>query len=520
LISFVMKKEGMDFASALKNLAPRAGVIIPEKKQSAAEDERASRLYGINEAAAEYYHQLLLSSPAAEAARKYVKGRYLKSETVSSFRLGFSLDSWDGLKKHLLAKGFREKELVLAGLAVEKGERIYDRFRGRLMFPIFDPKSRVIGFGARALDDSMPKYLNSAESPVFSKNSVLYGIDRARSAIREQNKAVIVEGYMDVLTAHQHGFVNVIASMGTSLTENQIAILKGMTQHICLALDADTAGSAATLRGIEICRNALAEKVKGPKQWGGAPVQLGTEISILSMPEGKDPDEVIRQSAEEWERLIEQASLLMDHLFDSTAREYDLSSPEQAAQFISRIVPLIAEMQDSSVREGYLNRLAQKTGLSDKVLRGKVADVLYRKRTKRKPIPTTGISPSMHTGDRLEEQCLSLLIQYPRLKDTVSDLLPEHFERSENREIFSAVWVSTSPEEIPDKLDPILNEHFQALAEKTHPPSDRQTRERELAECLHRLEVRRRQSALAAARDIEENSTRLKELWHQQSGLR
>ncbi len=239
LISFVMKKEGLDFGEALKLLAPRAGVILPEERQKTVEDELAPKLYQINEAAADYYHQLLLTSPVAAGARKYVEGRYLTPETVSQFRLGFSLDSWDGLKQHLQKQGYKEADLVAAGLAIAKEGHTYDRFRGRLMFPITDPKGRVIGFGARALDDSTPKYLNSSESPVFAKNAVLYGVDRAVADIRKQGKAIIVEGYMDALTAHQNGFRNVVASMGTSLTENQIAILKSLTKHICLSLDAD-----------------------------------------------------------------------------------------------------------------------------------------------------------------------------------------------------------------------------------------------------------------------------------------
>ncbi|MFO8101595.1 MAG: DNA primase [Dehalococcoidia bacterium] len=517
LISFMMKKEGLDFSEALKILAPRAGITLPERKQRAFEDERIPRLHEINESAANYYHQLLLESPAAEHARKYVQNRYLTPETVKEFRLGFSLDSWDGLKNYLQKQGYKETEMVSAGLLIAKEDRAYDRFRGRLMFPITDPKGRVIGFGARALDDSTPKYLNSAESPVFAKNSVLYGIDRAKESIRQQGKAVIVEGYMDVLTAHQHGFRNVIASMGTALTENQIAILKGLTRHICLSLDADAAGSAATLRGIEVCRNALAEKVQGPKGWLGGPAQLGTEISIISMPEGKDPDEVIRENPEEWQGLVENASPLMDHLFATTAGEFDLSRPEEVSQFVSRLVPLIAEMGDSGSREVYLTKLSKLTGLSDRVLRGKIADLLYQKKPGKKQPKKVELSPSVRTGDPIEEQCLVLLLKYTHLRDKIGGLSPHHFERSENREIFLALRDISEENNMEGKLSPILQEHLQELNQREQPPSDKDMQERELAECVHRLEVRRRQAALAAEKDIEENSVRLKELWHQRS---
>ena len=222
-ISFVRKKEGLVFGEALKMLADRTGVTLPEKKTHTADDTLSPKLYQINEAAAQYFHDLLLNSPAAEEARKYVEGRQLLPETVKEFQLGFSLDSWESLKQHLKQQGHREADMVAAGLAIAKEDRIYDRFRGRLMFPICDAKGRVLGFGARALDDSMPKYLNSSESSVFSKSNVLYGLDRARSAIREHNKVVIVEGYMDALTAHQHGFRNVIASRSSRLPAEHLS---------------------------------------------------------------------------------------------------------------------------------------------------------------------------------------------------------------------------------------------------------------------------------------------------------
>ncbi len=516
LISFVMKKEGLDFGEALKLLAPRAGVILPEERQKTVEDELAPKLYQINEAAADYYHQLLLTSPVAAGARKYVEGRYLTPETVSQFRLGFSLDSWDGLKQHLQKQGYKEADLVAAGLAIAKEGHTYDRFRGRLMFPITDPKGRVIGFGARALDDSTPKYLNSSESPVFAKNAVLYGVDRAVADIRKQGKAIIVEGYMDALTAHQNGFRNVVASMGTSLTENQIAILKSLTKHICLSLDADAAGSAATLRGIEICRNALARKVQGPKGWMGGSTQLGTEISIISMPEGMDPDEVIRENPEEWQRLVENASPLMDHLFAATAREFDLSKPEGVSQLVNRLIPLIAEMGDSGVREGYLTKLSGLSGLGDDFLKKKVADI-YKEQPRKKRSQKIDLSRPIKTGDPLEEQCLVLLLKYPHLRDKTSILSSSYFERSENREIFLALHRNKQEDDILSGLTPVLHEHLQELTNREQPPSDREMQGRELSECLHRLEVRSRQVALAAEKDVEENSARLKELWRRRS---
>ena len=526
LISFIMKKEGLDFGEAMKALAPRAGVILPEKKVKTAENEHIPKLYQINESAADYYHQLLLTSPAAAGARKYVKGRYLTPETVSEFRLGFSLDSWDGLKQHLKEQGYKEADLIAAGLVIAKEDRTYDRFRGRLMFPISDPKGRAIGFGARTLDDSNPKYLNSPESPVFAKNSVLYGVDRARGTIREQGKAVIVEGYMDALTAHQNGFQNVIASMGTALTENQIAILKSITKHICLSLDADAAGNAATLRGIEICRNALAEKVQEPKRWLGGSTQLGTQISIISMPEGKDPDEVIRENPDEWQRLVDNAHPLMDHLFDVTSKEFDLSKPEEVSQLVNRLVPLISETEDSGIREKYLTKLAELTGLSDSVLKGKVADLLYKKQPKKKQAKKIEVSRPIQTGDQLEEYCLCLLFKYPALRNGIGNLATDYFERSENREIFVNWQEEQDMDDIRGNLDSALHEHFESIARREIPPLDKSEQQKALEDCIRRMTERKlRHQLVFEAVAVEEGeiseqgSKRLTELQHQHNAL-
>ncbi|MDY6911999.1 MAG: DNA primase, partial [Chloroflexota bacterium] len=424
LLSFVMKKEGLEFGEALEIMAQKAGVSLPEKRVASPEDRQTPKLYQINEAASQYYHGLLLSSPAAQSAREYVQKRRLTPETIEEFQLGFSPDLWEGTKNHLIELGYHEADLVAAGLLVTKEDRTYDRFRGRLMFPICEGRGRVLGFGARALDDSMPKYLNSSESPVFTKSSILYGINRARSAIREQGKVVIVEGYMDALTAHQHGFRNVVASMGTALTEKQIAILKGMTTHICLSLDADAAGNAATLRGIEICRNMLTEGVRGVRGWLGGSTELSATIDIITLPEGQDPDQVIRENSEEWQRLVDQAQPLTDYLFAVTASKFNLSRPEEKAQLTEQLLPLVAQISDSAVREVYLGKLSTLTGLSERALAGKLAEqkVPSRKPSKSKRKGVEVSSSPLRTGDQLEEHCLALLLNYPGLRNAIGEL--------------------------------------------------------------------------------------------------
>ncbi|MCL0103128.1 DNA primase [Dehalococcoidia bacterium] len=522
LISFVMRKEGLDFGGALKTMAQRAGVPLVEKK-TRADEGRSALLYRINETAAQYYHQLLLSSSLAQGAREYVQRRGLGEEILREFQLGFSLDEWEGLKQHLSKQGYSESDLVAAGLVAEKGGRTYDRFRGRIMFPICDAKGRVGGFGARALDDSVvPKYLNSAAGPVFDKSSILYGIDRAQGAIREQGRVVIVEGYMDVITAHQCGFRNVVASMGTALTEKQIAVIKGLTAHVCLCLDPDAAGDAATLRGIEACRRTLDRGVREMPNWLAGSSELRGMISIISLPEGKDPDQVIRESPDEWRSLVDGAQPLMDYLLEAAAERFDVSRPEGKTQVSQQLLPLIAEMKDGVEREVYLGKLSRLVGLNEKTLAGMAAQLHKTKPGKERRYQVD--RPFQQTGG-LEEYCLCLLLKYPSLRGLAGNLTPDHFDRSENREVFVA-W-HQSPDDVQGNLDAALHQYLQSLIDRQYPPLDKRQQKQALAECFRRLDERRlrsqlifeAESALETGEGLAESSARLTELQRQHATL-
>jgi DNA primase len=485
LFSFVMKKEGLDFGETLKLLANKAGVSLERKKETS-ESKLTERLYQINEAAAQYYHELLLHSPAAEGARDYaMKKRGLTPKTIDDFQLGFC--AGEGLKKHLLEQGYLEKELLSLRLLGEKDGRTYDFFRHRLMFPIRDSKSRVVGFGGRALDDSVPKYLNSPQTAIFDKSSILYGIDRAKGAIREKKLAVIVEGYMDVITAHQHGFTNVVGSMGTALTDKQLNTLKGLTRNLAFALDPDTAGDAATLRAIETARRILDREDLEMVTWLGGTSKLKAEIKIISMPQGKDPDVVIREDPQSWQQLVDHALPLMEHLLTMTTSRFDLTKPEEKSRASEQLLPMIIELDDDVQREFYLSKLSNLLGVSDKTLRG-IAARLSRTRsekvTKTEPTPSTSTS----FGDPAEEQCLCLLLKHPELRDKAKGLSPEHFEHSDNREIF-IVWRNTSDlDMLLSTIEPDLREHVKALCERALPPTDEKKSEEALLSCIRRLE--------------------------------
>jgi DNA primase len=447
VFSFVMKKQGIDFGEALRQLAQRAGVAIPSRFEPGAESEEKQRLYQINQAAALYF-QNLLNSPAGEKAKSYVTERGFTPQTISDFQLGYSSNSWEGLKKYLMERGYTEKEMLNAGLIIEpEGKKTHDRFRNKLMFPIADGRGRIIGFGARVLDDSLPKYINSPQTPVFDKSGSLYGINLATTAIRQQDQAVIVEGYMDVITAHQNGFNNVVASMGTAVTEKQVNTLKRLSKNITLALDADAAGEEAMLRGV------------------GFENTLGAEVKVIILPEGKDPDNVIKQDAKAWQKLVEEALPVVDYTFNMVASELDLTTAKGKSLAVDKLLPVIAEIKDPIRQAHYLQKLAQLLKVSEHSLEAALARIRPRQVRGRvgesRPEATTYLHPLLSSP--LEEYCLALLLQHPELKAKDEGLLPEYFENSENREIFIAWQQSDKIELVKEKLEPAIHEHLDSL---------------------------------------------------------
>ncbi|MGH2538607.1 MAG: DNA primase, partial [Candidatus Promineifilaceae bacterium] len=335
VFSFVMKKEAWDFKEALARLAERAGVALseprPEQKEQAAAEARLADLLA---AAADYYHQLFLHAPQAAGARAYVEGRGLSAETVTTFQLGYALDSWDAGRNHLNAQGYDDEALTAAGLLTvnEEKESRYDRFRGRLMIPIRDAGGRTVGFGARALDaEAVPKYLNSPQTAAFDKGKTLFGLDLARRAIREARQAVVVEGYLDVMQAWQAGYRNVVAQMGTALTEAQLRLLKRYTRRFVIALDGDAAGAQATLRSLEVARGALAGEDEAGFDAHGLvrhESRLEADIRVVTLPAGTDPDELIRDDPAAWPGLVEAARPIVAHVIEVVTAGLDLSDPK------------------------------------------------------------------------------------------------------------------------------------------------------------------------------------------------
>jgi DNA primase len=478
IFSFTMKKEGIDFGQALRLLAQRSGITLSSREvPSKAEDEKKERLFQINEAATEYYHHLLSSTKAGAPARSYLEKRKIMPETIKEFRLGLGPDAWETIKNYLVGKGYTEKELGEAGLIIEKEEGVsYDRFRNRLLFPICDIKGRVTGFGARVLDESLPKYINSPETLIFDKSNSLYGMDRAKAAIKSKNSVIIVEGYMDVLLAHQHGWQNVVGSMGTSLTEKQVEGIKRLTNNITLALDSDLAGEEATLRGKAILAYS------------------NVEANVILLPPGKDPDEVIIEKPALWQQLVERAMPIMDFAFQSVISKVDINKARDKSLAVQKLLPSIYEMKDPVQQSHYVKKMARELKIEESAI--KAASRGLKANLKRSQTSKTAEQSRLarqFLSSPIEEYCLALVLKYPELRPLAQELSPEHFEFTENREVFVKWQHSSSISDLESKLDTSILEHLYYVVNKNFPPDiqeNERTRHQDLAQCILRLQER------------------------------
>jgi len=484
VFAFIMKKEGLDFGEALRLLAQRAGVTLPSRAEYGEKKEEKEEFYQANDAAALYFHNLLLNSPAAAKAKSYIEKRGFTARTISDFQIGFSLDTWDALKLYLMEKGHSEKTLVTAGLLYENEKgKTSDRFRGKLMIPIRDSRGRVTGFGARVLDDSLPKYVNSPQTPTFDKSGTLYGIDRAAAEIRKQDKAIIMEGYMDVIMAHQYGVTNAVASMGTAITETQVNILKKLSKNLILSLDADAAGEEAMLRTV------------------GFENVLGAEIRVIRLPEGKDPDEVMLQDMSKWQELVDNAMPLIDFLFEKTVVKLDLTTARDKSGAVDRLLPVLSAINDPIRQAHYLQKLAALVKVDMNTIKASLS------RLKPSPVrrriaalkPTSGGTARPLVSNVREEYFLALLLQHPELKNREEDL-SIYIVNSENREIFRAWQNAADILSLKECIDPAIHDHIDVILNKTMPVA-RNNIEGRFNDCV--MELRKTYLRNLAARRAE-----------------
>ena len=509
VFSFVMKKEGLDFGQTLRLLAQKAGVtlVVPSGSQKQVDDKHREVLLRINEVTAEYYHYLLLNTSAGEIARAYVAGRGLSPQTVEDFQLGFAPEGWVTLRQYLMGKGYKQTDLVAAGLLVEReGGDTYDRFRNRLMFPIRDLEGNVQGFGARALDDSLPKYINSAQTLIFDKSRCLYGIDQARTAIRQDNLAIVTEGYMDVLTAHQHGWKNVVASMGTSLTQKQLAVLRKMASNLMLALDADAAGEEAVSRSGETVDKTY--KVAQDYAWMKYDYAYNLEVKILALPRGKDPDEVISEDASEWRRLIADAKPMVNFILDTVVAKVDLEDAKAKSAAVEKLLPLLSNIEEPIRQAHYVQKLARLLKIDERAVEDALRRfrlVEKRRKANRSSQSYAPLVPVAPLSSPLEEYCLGLLLQFPELKSEGVRLLPDYLEHSENRELFLKWQQSDGLASLRSNVDGALHGYLDSLLAKAFLPTlleSEVARQQALNDCIVRLQERWLRSSEAKKEEL------------------
>ncbi len=486
IFSFAMKKEGLDFASALKFLADKAGVELHERSpEQVSQDEKLDKLRGLLQETANFFHGKL-AEPEGRAALAYARKRGLSDDTLNQFMVGYAPEGWRNALDHLLLIGYTEDEVIEAGVAIRnESGRVYDRFRNRLMIPISDNRGQVIGFGARALNpDDNPKYLNSPQTPLFDKSATLFGLHLARRAIRESETAVIVEGYMDAIQAHQGGFTNVVAQMGTALTDPQLRQLSKYARRLILALDPDIAGIKATMRGLEVARQTLgdSELVFDPRGMMRQASKLDMEILVITLPDGQDPDDLIRDKPEAWQALIDTAQSVTDYVISAgTAHLTAQATFSEREQIARQLLPILLATENDLQQHYNVQRLALKLHLDERTLiqwaqqqQKRIAPKPngQQPETKKADKPAQvarSVAPAKQSGNASEAYCLAMLIRDPNLlyvanrklreltseaeeaREALSSLSADDFTRSDYRQIFSAFEGSLAQ----DDLEPV-----------------------------------------------------------------
>ncbi len=458
IFSFVMQRDSVTFPEALRTLAQRAGVEIDERTQR--EDAHKARLRSVLDSAIAFYHAVLTGSNTGRPALDYLHGRGFTDETISAYQLGWAPAGWDQMTRTLGTKrDVRPDELVEVGLASPRqGGRggVYDKFRARVTFPIRDQNGHAVGLGGRVLEGDGPKYLNSPATPLFDKSRTLYLIDKAKGPIRKSGQAVIVEGYTDALIAHQAGFDNVVASLGTALTPGQVALLTRYASRIVLAYDVDAAGEKAGTLGV----TALAGLI-GQLQSDTSGVKL-EDVRVARLPEGKDPDEVVRSNPADWEAAIAKAKPLVEYLIDHHAGRFDLKTSSGRIGFVEAVMPAIRDIADPLRRDEALGEVRRASGVEERVL------LQVLERPSRNPIsngraagdPESRMSASavLSSPDALpihdilraitpvESELLRLLLLVPDEQLRVVDELgPDQLPSTVARELFRAIVLQRAP---------------------------------------------------------------------------
>ena len=421
VINFLMEIENLSYPDAVRALAQRAGMTVPEDEQYQSRYRQQERLWALCREAARYYHSQLYA-PAGAAGLAYAQKRGMTQSILTRFGVGFAPDSWSGLVDAMRAKGYTDQELRDAGLVSEKNGRVYDRFRNRLMFPIIDVRGNLIGFGGRVMDDSTPKYLNSPETLIFNKRKNLFGLNLAKKS--KLGYLILVEGYMDAVSLHQYGFDCAVASLGTALTEDHATLLTRYTEEVVLIYDADQAGQDATRRAIPILERA------------------GLRVKVLKVKDAKDPDEFLKKfGADRFRVLLEGASNRIEYQLTAISKKYDLGEDDQRIRFVQEAAELISTLGSAVQREIYGGRAAEAAGITADAMKLEVEKAWRRRRAREKKrqeridlAPAQTLRPKDRSirydnmkSAMAEELLICLLMKDPALADVTGNLTEADF---------------------------------------------------------------------------------------------
>ncbi len=521
IFKFVMKKEGIDFKEALNKLADRAGVKVESFQREAPEQKEAYETLRklLEDALLFYRSQLLANKDILSYLREK---RKLTDSTIETFGLGYAPRGYDTVLKHFTQRGYSEQDLIDSGLltvresdqSTNSQSTVYDRFRHRIMIPIRDEQGRMAGFGARIVDpNDIPKFLNSPETPIFSKGRLLYGLDRARKPIRVADQAVIVEGYLDVIALHQAGYENVVSPMGTALTEDQLRLLKRSTRRIVLALDPDTAGQKAVLRGLDAARSAMDREGEFGFDARGLlknEARLQADLRVASLADGLDPDEIVARDKEEWARAIENAKPIVTHVMETLAAGQNLNDAKTKSQIAAQVLPLIEDLPNAMERDTYRQALARMLRVDERALVGAPAQSPRVRRPRVTPREegraSAPVMVAAPPSANAEAYCLGVLFRRPellyRLDRSLQEggllaLTPDDFEYTDHQVFLKVIRESLEQVEsdqhqfvvihLPDSLRGLAQDLL-AQTEKMEPLEDRLLEElQRLVQKLRRL---------------------------------
>ncbi len=466
IFSFVMEMDGIGFIDALRNLAPKAGVTL--KRQDPRLTSQRNRFLDVVEFSKNYYHKILLESQKAESARKYLAERGLTEETIDEWQIGYSPDSWDDLINLLIKKGYKENEIFSAGMSVKKegAGRFYNRFRGRIMFPIGDVNGNTVAFSARVSpeneeNEKMGKYINSPQTIIYDKSGIIFGLDKAKREIKKKDSMIIVEGQMDVITAHQNGYKNVVASSGTALTsegdrdktqaelqKKQVDLLKRYSSNIFLAFDMDKAGEIAAERGIKEAMSA----------------EMNTKIVLI--PEGKDPDECIKNNKEGWEEAVKDAKPIMEYYFDKIFFNLDLDQVENKRKAVRELLPILFRLGNKIEQDFWLKKLSQTIDVREDVLRETLQKLQKAPKTRKyenvsnEKKEVRQIKSSRE--DMLSELFVSLLMKFPDLIEyAINHIHPDQVIGDGNKSLYKNLVIY---------YNNLIDNWTQDRGEQTRPP--------------------------------------------------